>query len=267
MERAALLRTLDAYLDAAPRVASRVETLGPFTLFIGTGPWAYYARPTPGRGHEVTADAVSAVRARQRALGKPPAIEWVADLAPGLAGAAAAAGLRCSLMPLMVLGAEPVEVPVPGVRTRVLESDDRALGAALAAAEVGFGAPGTSVGPEGVRERDTCIARLADGLAFRQTLIGDGHLVVVAAESDEGPVASGAAVPRGAAAELVGIATLPAWRRRGVAAMVVAALVRAMAARRVDTVLLTAGDEEVARVYERAGFRRVATSGDAEDDA
>src|SRR5437879_11886850 len=44
-----LLSELEAYYDAVPRTACRVEQLGPFTLFINRGPgWPYYARPTLG---------------------------------------------------------------------------------------------------------------------------------------------------------------------------------------------------------------------------
>ncbi len=263
MERTELLRTLDAYLDTAPRVASRAESLGPFTVFVGTGPWPYYARPMPGRGLAVTADAVAAVRDRQRELGTAVAFEWMVELAPGLGDAAAAAGLDWNAMPLLVLEHAVPAAPVPGVRTRVLGADDPALPAAVAVVEVAFGTPGTAPSAAGVAERDGAITGVLDGMAFRRGLIRDGHLLVVAAETDEGPIAGGGAVPRGSVAELTGIATLPAWRQRGVGAMVTSALTQAVAALGVRTVFLSAGDEDVARVYERVGFRRVASVGEA----
>ena len=46
-------------------------------------------------------------------------------------------------------------------------------------------------------------------------------------------------------------------------AMVTAALIQAASAVGVETVFLSAGDEDVARVYERVGFRRVASVGEA----
>ncbi len=263
MERTELLRTLDAYLDTAPRVASQVETLGPFTVFAGTGPWPYYARPTPGRGLAVSTDDVIAVCARQRELGTAVAFEWVVELAPGLGQAAAAAGLECNATPLLVLEQPVPAAPVPGVATRVLTADDPALPAAVAAVEVGFGTPGTAPGAAGVAERDAEVSATLDGLEFRRGLIRDGHILWVVAETDDGPIAGGGAVPRATVAELTGIATLPAWRRRGVGAMVTAALTQAAGAVGVETVFLSAGDEEVARVYERVGFRRVASVGEA----
>lgn len=263
MERTELLRTLDAYLDTAPRVASRVETLGPFTVFVGTGAWPYYARPTPGRGLAVSTDGVAAVCSRQRELGTTVALEWVVELAPELGEAAAAVGLECNAMPLLVLEHPLRAGVVPGVTTRVLAADDPALPAAVAAVEVGFGTPGTAQGAAGAAERDAAVDAVRNGLGFRRGLIRDGHLVMVAAETEVGPIAGGAGVPRGTVAELAGIATLPAWRRRGVGAMVTAALTRAMAAVGVETVFLSAGDEDIARVYERVGFRRIGSVGEA----
>ena len=44
-----MFERLERYLDAVPRAASRVEHLGPFTLFAKHGPgWPYYARPKLG---------------------------------------------------------------------------------------------------------------------------------------------------------------------------------------------------------------------------
>ncbi|MGZ5345586.1 MAG: GNAT family N-acetyltransferase, partial [Actinomycetota bacterium] len=72
-----LLRRIDAYLDAVPRSAVRTEAVGPFTLFVQEGNgWRYYARPTPG-AEAFTPSDVESVRARQRELGQPEAIEWV----------------------------------------------------------------------------------------------------------------------------------------------------------------------------------------------
>src|SRR5262245_65808995 len=66
-----LLSELEAYYDAVPRAACRVEQIGPFTLFVNRGPgWPYYARPALGTTQFSAAD-VHRVRARQRALGIP----------------------------------------------------------------------------------------------------------------------------------------------------------------------------------------------------
>ncbi|MBI5106359.1 MAG: GNAT family N-acetyltransferase, partial [Solirubrobacterales bacterium] len=59
--------------------------------------------------------------------------------------------------------------------------------------------------------------------------------------------------------EIVGVATLPAYRRQGLAAAVTAALVDDALAHGARTVLLSAADDDVARLYASLGFRRVAT--------
>lgn len=67
-------------------------------------------------------------------------------------------------------------------------------------------------------------------------------------------------MPVGGVTEVVGVATLPSARRRGLAALVTAALVRDARTSGVRTVFLSAGSDDVARVYEKVGFVRVATA-------
>jgi predicted GNAT family acetyltransferase len=67
-------------------------------------------------------------------------------------------------------------------------------------------------------------------------------------------------VPVGRVSEIAGVGTLPAARRRGLALAVTAALVADAGTRGVETVFLSAGDDDVARIYARLGFRRVATA-------
>jgi len=91
-----------------------------------------------------------------------------------------------------------------------------------------------------------------------------GLTVAAAASVDGAVVAVGWHNPLGDATELVGIATLPAFRRRGLGLAVTELLVRDARERGIGTVFLSAGDDEVARVYARAGARRIATAGAAE---
>jgi ribosomal protein S18 acetylase RimI-like enzyme len=56
--------------------------------------------------------------------------------------------------------------------------------------------------------------------------------------------------------EMVGIATLPEYRRQGIAAALTAHAADAAFASGVDLVFLTTASEEAARVYERIGFQR-----------
>jgi predicted GNAT family acetyltransferase len=63
--------------------------------------------------------------------------------------------------------------------------------------------------------------------------------------------------PVGDVTEVVGVATLPAFRRRGIGAAITAALVADARRRGVDMILLSAGSDEVARVYAKVGFVRM----------
>ena len=64
-------------------------------------------------------------------------------------------------------------------------------------------------------------------------------------------------------AEITGVATLPGYRRRGLAAAVTSALVRDARREGVRTIFLSADDDVVACVYARIGFRIVGTAGEA----
>ena len=83
---------------------------------------------------------------------------------------------------------------------------------------------------------------------------------MVVAEAEHGPVATGMHQPVDGVSEVVGVATLPAVRRQGLGGAVTGALVEDALARGVTTVFLSAGSEDIARVYARLGFRRVGTA-------
>jgi len=189
-----LLRRIDSYLDAVPRSAVRTERVGPFTLFVQEGNgWRYYARPSP-RTETFTPADVEAVRARQRELGQPEAIEWVVGVAPGVGPAADAAGIT--------------------------------------------------------RER-----------------MRAGATVTAAAFVDGTPVSVGSHNPCEGATEIVGVATLPAYRRRGIGAALTSVLIRDAIERRIGVICLSAGSPDIARVYAQAGFRQVGEVGAAEPPA
>ncbi len=81
--------------------------------------------------------------------------------------------------------------------------------------------------------------------------------MTVVAEGSRGPVAAGMHQPVEGVSEVVGVATLPAVRRQGLGGAVTGALVEDALARGATTVFLTAGSEDIARVYARLGFRRI----------
>jgi ribosomal protein S18 acetylase RimI-like enzyme len=262
-----LLDLLEWYYDAVPRSSARVEDFGPLTLFVRQGEGGpFYARPARGWSGAVTATDVTRVRVRQHELGIPESFEWVAETTPGLRTAVEESGLVVHEHPLMVL--EP-HAPAPaaddvsdGLSVRILSPDDPALPSALAVPHLAFAEPGTRIGAGGAAELAEAVrARAGDGSLERAVArIRAGLAAVGVAVEDGTALCAGQHQPVGPVSEIVGVGTLPTARRRGLAHAVTAALVVDARSRGVETVFLSAGDDDVARIYSRLGFRRVATA-------
>ena len=138
---------------------------------------------------------------------------------------------------------------MPGLEIVTL-TPDSPLDDLCAAAAVQRQAFGDEDGPEPPEaEGDRRRARLAAGAGgFLARLDG----VAVAAADFTAPLDG--------FCELVGIATLPAYRRRGIASALTAKAAAEAFARGVHVAFLGAADECVGRVYERVGFRPFATA-------
>jgi predicted GNAT family acetyltransferase len=94
---------------------------------------------------------------------------------------------------------------------------------------------------------------------LRQRSGQGGHYLLGLLEGE--PIATGAhTAPLDGFTELVGIATLADYRRRGVAGALVAAMAQAAFRAGVRVAFLSAADERAGRVYERVGFRPYATA-------
>jgi predicted N-acetyltransferase YhbS len=226
--------------------------------------WPYPARPRPG-GPRVTVDDVRAVVTLQAGLALPVALEWIVERSPHVAPAARAAGLVVEELPLLV-AADPIEIlPPHGVRLYVVGAEDPELPRYQRVAETAFAHPG------GVA--DVVVAPVGDpsGEAARVASLRErieaGRTVMMVAVEHGIPVAVGSHQPvdlEGTeVSEVVGVAVLPRLRARGLGAALASALV-AHAGETAELVFLSAGDDDVARVYERAGFARLATTGVAD---
>ncbi|MGW5129096.1 GNAT family N-acetyltransferase [Streptomyces sp. NPDC004069] len=266
-DRRELLDRLEQYYDAVPRSGARAEDFGPLTLFIREGQgWPFYARPSLGCSGAVSAADVHRVRARQRELGIPESFEWVAETAPALRAAVEQAGLAVQEHPLMVLGPDVPNPAVPevadGVVVRTVGPDDPALPSALAVPHLAFAGPGTGGGSAGLAELGEAVrGRAGDGSVERAaTRILAGLTRVAAAVEDGTALCAGQHQPVGAVTEIVGVGTLPTARRRGLAHAVTAVLVADARSQGIETVFLSAGDDDVARIYTRLGFSSVATA-------
>ncbi|MGW7577027.1 GNAT family N-acetyltransferase [Streptomyces sp. NPDC054765] len=212
---------------------------------------------------------MSRVRDRQRELGVPESFEWVAETAPALKAAVEAAGLAVHAYPLMALGPDDLTPEVPealkvpdGVVVRTVGPDDPVLPSALAVPHLAFADPGTGVGVAGVTELDEAVrGRARDGTVERSAArIRAGLSYVAAAVEDGTALCAGQHQPVGKVSEIVGVGTLPSARRRGLGLAVTAALVADARSRGVETLFLSAGDDDVARIYARLGFHAVATA-------
>ncbi|GAA3019845.1 GNAT family N-acetyltransferase [Streptomyces fulvorobeus] len=145
---------------------------------------------------------------------------------------------------------------------RVPGPDDPVLASALAVPRLAFSEPGTGVGAAGAAALAEAVrAQAGDGSVEEAAARIAAGLTSVAAVVDGGTaLCAGQHQPVGSVSEIVGVGTLPAARRRGLGLAVTVALVADARARGVETVFLSAGDDDVARIYARLGFRRVATA-------
>ncbi len=264
--RGDLLARLDAYCDTAPRATARSEEHGSLVLFVAEQGWPFYARPRLDRSTDPTTDEIRVVLARQRELKVPRSLEWVHECAPTLAVAARAAGMTVHECPLLVLESLTQPRRAHG-EVRLMDADDADLAAVNAAIDVAFGAGGTAVGDAGLPERDA--AASSTGAALRLGITIDalraGRTVRVGAFVDEvGAVGGGSHNPRGDVSEMAGVGVLPAYRQRGLAAAVAHLLAGQALEHGVTTLFCGAESIDVARVYERVGFRWVGTTCTAE---
>jgi ribosomal protein S18 acetylase RimI-like enzyme len=262
----ALIEMVDGHLDAAPRFSADAVDAGAFTLFVSRTPWGYYARPALRLGRRIASADLAILAERCAELGVGLDIEWVNQARPELEQLAIDFGLR--VQPRALLVADPAEVhaaPAQDVRIRIVAHDDPELPAGRAVAEVSFCFAGTAGGAPGPAERDEARAALSPELIAhlrRRARLGL-NVTALAVNDADGVVATGSYQPIEQTAELVSVATLPCARRRGIAAALTASLAQDALDRGVGTLLLTASDDDVARIYERVGFRRVGVAFEA----
>jgi ribosomal protein S18 acetylase RimI-like enzyme len=171
-------------------------------------------------------------------------------------------GLAVTDRPLMTVAGDPPDLPPPpdGVEIGLVDADDD-LAMLAGVADVAFGEPGTAVGTANAAAAAAAARRLsAETLAFQRGRMLAGLTVAVCARVAGVTAAVGWHQPLDGVSEIVGVSTLPAYRRRGLGAAVTGALVADALERGVGTAFLSADGDDVARVYERVGFSRVATA-------
>lgn len=245
---------LQAYMRRAAALTHEVVELPPFALFFNPNdPLRYYnyAIPTEpvGAFASVTLGALRAAFAvRERLL----RFEFIQEYAPDLGPALLAAGLaEEGRNPLLICTSATFCLPpdVPGLEIRPLTS--ASLRADLAAF---ISVQGRSFGED---ERVEPTDAQVEDLRRRAGLGGRSFLGLL----DGVPVAAAAhTAPLDGFIELVGIATLAGYRRRGIAGALVATIAQDAFRAGVQVAFLSAADERAGRVYERVGFRPYATA-------
>ncbi|MEV0404115.1 GNAT family N-acetyltransferase [Actinoallomurus sp. NPDC050550] len=208
-----------------------------------TSPYVNYATPLPGA--EPTRQDVAALIRAFRTRRLKPRLEFAPDAAPAVEPALRTAGFATEAVhEYLVCTPETLTVPrndgagIPLVESPCSDEDYAAIDAALSEAFSGEFDPS----PEGA-------ARL------RRTQENGGAVRFVRAP--DGGCAGGAtcSAPAVGTAELAGVGTRPAFRGRGIAAAVTAALTEAMFVRGARSVWLEYSGEGSRRVYERIGYR------------
>jgi ribosomal protein S18 acetylase RimI-like enzyme len=246
---------LEAYLRRAAALTHEVEEFGPFTLYFDPHDalrFFNYAKPSrpflPGENASLTDDALSHLIAAFEARGRLPRFEFTEEYAPGLPAILRRAGFgeeaRQSFMICEAGSFRPVDPP-PGMVIRGLTpvSPIEELRAYVAVQRQGFG------------EDDAATAGEDEAEQLRPQLGRGGRQDAVAWWGDQPVGAAGCTALLDGLSELVGVATPPRFRRRGIGAAVAAAAVAAQFAAGAEAVILTAEDESAGRIYERIGFR------------
>jgi ribosomal protein S18 acetylase RimI-like enzyme len=247
-----IIERLQAVMRETARSQYESEAFPPFTGFFHPRDlltYLNYAIPDEPTGGDL-AQPLAALRAAFRARGRRPRFEFIEEFAPALASALAFAGFEEEARQQLMVCTPATwrEAPaVPGLAIAVLTSESPlfAIKEGLATNELGFNPRGSGEFSDADAERYR--ASLATARAFTAYL--DGQAVGAGMFNP----------PRDGLAELVGIATLEAYRGRGAATALTAHMAREAFALGVETAFLTAADERAGRVYERVGFRRVAT--------
>ncbi|MEV6130171.1 GNAT family N-acetyltransferase [Streptomyces violaceusniger] len=214
-----------------------------------TSPYINYATPLPGI--RPTARDVKELIEAFRVRDLKPRLEFAPDAAPAVEPALREAGFsveavhaylvctpdRLTLLQDTESGPAAVPVAVPST-----DEDYRAIDAALSEAFVGE------------------FASSPEGAARLRRIQEDGGAVRFVRAPDGG-CAGGAtcSAPAVGTAELAGVGTRPAFRGRGIAAAVTAALTETMFARGAQSVWLEYSGEGSRRVYERVGYQPLGT--------
>jgi ribosomal protein S18 acetylase RimI-like enzyme len=250
---------LQAYLRQSAITQYRAIPVPPFTVFIQANDaltFFNYAIPD----EPIAADSAEAQESLELLKSvfirenRTPRFEFIGEYAPELSGLLEKVGFtEESRLPLMLCTAETLVMPSPieGFSVVHLQADS-APEVAIAHSRIAhYGFMGDS---DWLAEYEVGIPeQKADAVAKGMGLFV-GYL------DEEAVAVATYGVPYDGIIELAGVATLPAYRRRGLAGYLSAVATAHAFENGVTLALLSAGDEGASRVYERIGYRAGATA-------
>ena len=245
---------LAAVSSAVVEQAARTRQVLPAGRFLAVidrrtdSPWVSFALPDPARWRAGPLDLREGLPGLEEIFshaGRDLRFEFFERLWPDLADELARAGFASAQRQPLFLCRPHAAAALPGVGITVrhvrASDPDPELRLFLGIQAAAFGGEGKA-GP-GHAE----VGRL------REELLAGAQrccLGLVGAE----PAGAGSALDAESICEIAGVGTLPAWRGRGVAAAVTAALAAEHFERGGTLAWLCAADERAGRVYARAGF-------------
>ena len=222
------LRSVVAAEREAVQAGSYVLYLSPF----GDHAYLNYAIPAEGAESGDGAELVAAARER----GLVPRLEFVEPCFPWVEAALAPAGFEVEARLRVMTCSAPLGCESPAEIVRV-EAGSPLVRPAMTATRAAFGE-----GPPGDDEVDASSGRIVAAVVDGEVVGGAGWTRVLDGLS-----------------EIVGVGVLEDHRRRGIAGALTAAATREAFAEGATLALLTPGDDDTARVYERAGFADTST--------
>jgi ribosomal protein S18 acetylase RimI-like enzyme len=241
---------VQAFLLASAERQYDPVSVPPFRLFFHPAdplPYFNYAVPERTVDGNLT-EPLAALRGEFRKRNRIPRFEFVEESAPGLAGILAAAGFIEEARPVLMacLPAALRTAPrVGGLEVTVLTplSSLPEIKRFLLVQRLGFGFRQSPSDEDARWFRGS----LGDGRALLGTLGGDPAGTAMFTHPGDGLT------------EVVGVATIPALRRRGVGTALTAEAVHTAFDLGLEAVILSAADERAGRIYESVGFRRFGT--------
>jgi GNAT superfamily N-acetyltransferase len=244
-----LLERLQAQMRSVARRQYEAVAVPPFTLFFHpTDPLPFFNYAIPDDATAGTAELsgpLARLASEFRERRRLPRFEFVETSAPRLAEALERNGYlketRAQLM-ICARGDERAAPDVPGVEVERLDasSPDPLFALFLEVQRRAFGIPSPRA------------ASLEDVAALRQTL--GGGLALLARHGGQAVATAMIQPSEDGLAELVGVATLEAFRKRGIGGLLSSEAVRAAFAGSTTLAFLSAADARAGRVYEAVGF-------------